>query len=176
MAEIAPTAEDLADLAAYDALMWALSRPGEVRVLPEPGMGSIIAALLDRECRVHVQEPELMPAVLNTGAIIAELGEADHVLMGRAFAPAMLADLAMGSDLYPDEGASVFLPARIGQGQALRLSGPGIEGSVECRIDLPPETWTIRARAMRYPMGFELFLVDGDRVLALPRSTSIEVL
>jgi alpha-D-ribose 1-methylphosphonate 5-triphosphate synthase subunit PhnH len=29
---------------------------------------------------------------------------------------------------------------------------------------------------MRYPMGFEVFLVDGDRVLGLPRTTAVEVI
>lgn len=173
---IAPTQDDLRDLAAYDALMGALARPGHVTQLPEPGMGSIIATLLDRETQVYVQEPELMPTVLRTGAIIAELPDADHVLFGRGFAPAMLSELAAGSDLYPDDGASAFIPARIGEGARLRLSGPGINGSVEVQIDLPVETWARRAEAMRYPMGFELFVIDGAQVLGLPRSTSIEVL
>ena len=29
---------------------------------------------------------------------------------------------------------------------------------------------------MRYPMGFEIFLVDGARILGVPRSTVVEVL
>lgn len=176
MAEIAPTPDDLRDLATYQSLMWALSRPGVIKPLPEPGMPAIIATLLDRETRVYVQEPALMQAVLATGAIIAELEEADHVLFGRAFTPEMLRGVQLGSDLYPDDGASVFLPARFGTGQRLRLRGPGIETTCEVTVQAPVGLWETRAAIMRYPMGCELFLIDDDQIMALPRSTSIEVL
>jgi alpha-D-ribose 1-methylphosphonate 5-triphosphate synthase subunit PhnH len=29
---------------------------------------------------------------------------------------------------------------------------------------------------MRYPIGVDLLLIDGDRVIGLPRSTTVEVL
>ena len=176
MTAILPTADDLRDLAAYGALMGACARPGAILDLPEPGMGSIIQTLLDRETRVYVQEPELMPTVLQAGAILAELPEADHVLFGRAFTPSMLSTVAVGSDLYPDGGANVFLPARLHTGAKLRLSGPGIKGARDVQIDLPPVVWDIRAKAARYPMGFELWLIDGAEVLGIPRSTEVEVL
>jgi len=176
MTTIAPTPDDLRDLAAYQALMGACARPGTIHALPEPGMGAIIQTLLDRETRVFVQEPELMPAVLKTGAILAELPEADHVLFGRAFAPSILAEVAVGSDLYPDEGANVFLPAALNVGQRLRLSGPGIKDAREVQVNVPTELWDIRAKAARYPMGFELWLIDGAEVLGIPRSTQVEVL
>ncbi|WP_145720206.1 phosphonate C-P lyase system protein PhnH [Mesorhizobium tianshanense] len=34
----------------------------------------------------------------------------------------------------------------------------------------------MRARAIRYRLGWDLYLVDGDRVVGIPRSTKIEVL
>ena len=46
--------------AAFDALLWALSRPGLGRDLPEPGEAGIIAALLDRECRAYSADPRLV--------------------------------------------------------------------------------------------------------------------
>ncbi|TXI04054.1 MAG: phosphonate metabolism protein PhnH, partial [Rhizobium sp.] len=32
------------------------------------------------------------------------------------------------------------------------------------------------ARAIRYPLGWDLYLVDGKRLFGIPRSTKIEVL
>jgi alpha-D-ribose 1-methylphosphonate 5-triphosphate synthase subunit PhnH len=89
----------------------------------------------------------------------------------------MLRDLRQGSDLHPEEGATLVLAATLGEGQALRLTGPGVDGLVDVKIGgLPDGFWDMRRDVMRYPMGFEIFLIDGARVLGLPRSTAVEVL
>lgn len=172
-----PTAEETRANAGFAALMGALARPGQILTLPEPGEGAVIAALLDRECRVHVADPLLMPQVLATGAEIAPVEAADHVFAGVLHALEALKGVQVGSDLYPDAGATVVLRATLDSGPALRLSGPGIDGSTEARIGgLPEGFWPFRAARARYPMGFEVFFIDGDRVLGLPRSTHVEVL
>lgn len=172
-----PSAAEARDNATYEALMWALSRPGLPRDLPEPGEGAIIDALLDRECRAHAADPTLLPALARAGAEIAPIEAADHVFLGRLTDAGHLAGIARGSDLYPDDGATVVLRGRIGQGAALRLTGPGVNGTLEIRLgDLPDGFWAARAAAIRYPMGWDLFIIDGARVIGLPRSTRIEVL
>lgn len=45
--------------ATFEALMWALSRPGTVQCLPAPGVAGIAEALLDRECRAFSEDPAL---------------------------------------------------------------------------------------------------------------------
>ena len=163
--------------ATFDALIWALSRPGQVRELPETGEAPIIDALLDRECRVFCADPVLMPKVVGTGAMIADLSAADHVFLGAPNDLAPLCALRTGSDLYPDDGATVVIRARLGAGVDLRLSGPGIETSDRVRIDgLPDGFWTLRRDLIRYPMGFDVIFVDGAKVMGLPRSTKVEVL
>ena len=161
----------------FDALLWALSRPGLVRALPEPGEAPIINALLDRECRVHSADPLLIPEIMRTGAEVTDIDAADHVFLATMTSLAALDQVALGSDLYPDDGATVIVRARIGTGPAVRLTGPGIDGDLTLGLDgLPSGFWTVRAERMRYPMGFDLFLLDGDRVVGLPRSTTVEVL
>lgn len=165
------------DNAAYDALLWALSRPGQTRVLPEPGETCIIGALLDRECQVHAADPLLMPAVMRTGAALTDIQEADHVFFGDMLSPEALEKVVTGSDLYPDDGATVIVRARIGEGQALRLTGPGVDGAVALHVaGLPEGFWAARAAHLRYPMGFDLFLLDGRQIIGVPRSTQVEVL
>lgn len=171
------SASETRDNAAFDALLWALSRPGKTRALPEPGEVPIISTLLDRECRVHSSEPRLLPEIMRTGAEITEIERADHVFLGAMTSSDPVVQIKIGSDLYPDDGATVVIRARIGTGPALRISGPGIDGDLVVHLDgLPDGFWAARKARLRYPMGFDLCLVDGAEVLGVPRSTEVEVL
>ena len=172
-----PSPVETRDNATFDALLWSLSRPGLPRSLPAPGEASIIAALLDRECRVHSADPLLMPEIMRTGAELVDIEHADHVFFGTMTGSEPLAQVATGSDFYPDDGATIIIRARFGTGQALRLTGPGVDGSVTVQVDgLPDGFWAARLSHLRYPMGFDLFLLDGDKVIGVPRSTTVEVL
>ncbi|MGE6741823.1 phosphonate C-P lyase system protein PhnH [Allorhizobium pseudoryzae] len=165
--------------ATYDALMWALARPGTIRQLPENDPFAVAEALVDRECRVFASDAGFAERIDATGACLASAAQADHAFLAldTPAGLAALSDVPTGSHLYPDEGATVFASATIGHGRGLRLSGPGIDGKVEIRIGgIPDEVWAIRSDRCLYPTGFELFLIDGDQVLGLPRSTMIEVL
>lgn len=163
--------------ASFEALMWALSRPGHIKALPHSGEASLIDALIDRECRVFCADPLLMPQILQTGAEIAMPDNADHVFAGRLQDVSILKDLQIGSDLYPDDGATLIAHATLGEGSTLRLRGPGVDGAHDVSIGgLPERFWEMRKRVMRYPTGFELLLVDGDQLMASPRSTDVEVL
>jgi alpha-D-ribose 1-methylphosphonate 5-triphosphate synthase subunit PhnH len=161
--------------ATYEALMWALSRPGLIRDLPSPGQADIVEALLDRECRVCCATPEIEQVAARTGAELVGPDCADHLFFDRLPNVDVLAQISLGSDLYPETGATLVCAATLGQGPRLRLTGPGCNGVVEVQIGgLPDGFWQARARLIRYPMGFELFLVDGARVLGVPRSTGVK--
>ena len=163
--------------ATYDALLWALSRPGKRRHLPAADETPIIEALIDRECRVFVGDPVLMPVVLRNGAAIAPVAEADHVFAGSLADLETLHGLCVGSDLYPDDGATLIVRVRFGTGLRLELSGPGVDGVTTVSIAALPEGfWAWRAAQIRYPIGFDMVLVDGDQIIGLPRSTKVEVL
>ena len=161
----------------YAALMWALSRPGIARTLPTPGSIGIVETLIDRECSVFCAEPPLARAAERAGAALVSPERADHLFYGELPETDVLAWLRQGSDLYPDEGATLVCDGHIGSGSSLRLTGPGCDGPVDVRVGgLPDDFWSQRARLMRYPMGFELFVLDGPHVLGVPRSCKVEVL
>lgn len=163
--------------ATYEALMWALSRPGLPRELPLPGQEALIETLIDRECAVYSDDDTLAAVAQRSGAELVAPEAADHLFLTAAPDPALLGRLRQGSDMYPEGGATVILPAHLGAGDALRLTGPGVDGAVVVTVTgLPAAFWQARKLAMRYPMGFEIFLLDGDQVIGLPRSTMIEVL
>ena len=177
LATPSPSRSETMDNRAFDALLWALSRPGQTRALPEPGEGAIIRALLDRECRVYAADPLLLPELMRTGAEVADIAVADHVFLGAMLSADALRQVAVGSDLYPDDGATVVLRADIGSGPKVRLSGPGVDGELDVQLGgLPDGFWSARAARLRYPMGFDLFFLDGSTVIGLPRSTKVEVL
>ena len=161
----------------FDALLWALTRPGKITQLPSAGEAVIVDALLDRECQAFTGDPTLMPTIMRTGAQISEITDADHVFFGKHVELKKLRQIACGSDLYPDDGSTVILRGIIGQGDMLALTGPGVVGKERIQIKgLPKEFWDMRRDLIRYPMGFELFILDEARVIGIPRSTEIEVL
>ncbi|MEO1153446.1 MAG: phosphonate C-P lyase system protein PhnH [Pseudomonadota bacterium] len=172
-----PSAFETETNATFDALMWALSRPGQARRLPARGMAGLVDALIDRECRVFAEEEAVAVRAVRAGAELVAVEAAEHVFAGAPGDAGMLDRLPLGSDLYPETGATLYMPARLGTGPALRLSGPGVEGQLTVRVDgLPQGFWPKRRAVMRYPMGFELFLIDGDQVMGVPRSTAVEPL
>ena len=163
--------------ATYSALMWSLSRPGFIETMPAPGMVPIVESIIDRECRVHTDIEEVAEAVRRAGAELTPIEPADHVFAATQDVTALIPRLNVGSDLYPDDGATLVINATLGTGPALRLRGPGVDGAIDVRIDnVPAEIWTARRAVSRYPVGFEMFFVDGPRVLGIPRSAEVECL
>ncbi|NJM82267.1 MAG: phosphonate C-P lyase system protein PhnH [Tabrizicola sp.] len=174
-----PDAFETRTNATFEALMWALSRPGTAQDLPAPGMAGIAETLVDRECRVWCDDPALADRIACFGAALTPLPRADHCFLSLAGTGTLdrLAHVALGSALYPDAGATLVAEAHFGSGTRLRLTGPGIETAADLRLDgIAPEFWALRTALCRYPAGFDLFLICGAAVIGLPRSTAIEVL
>lgn len=171
-----PDADEARDNAVFDAILQGLARPGRLNPLPEPGLLPIGLALIDRECCFMTDDPVLAAALGRTGAAPGPLAEADHVFLALDTADAItrLDRIRTGDALYPDDGGTLVAPAVFGTGREKILSGPGIETTVSIRLDgIHPRFWTLRERLCAYPLGFETLLVDGDRVMALPRSTTV---
>lgn len=172
-----PSAAETRANACFDALMWALSRPGLRRTLPEQGAAQLIEALIDRECAVWAADEALAALAARAGAAMVEIAQADHVFAGQMTGVELLSRLRCGSDLYPDDGATLVLDARFGDGPQLSFTGPGVDGALTVALSgLPDGFWAARDRALRYPMGFDMFLLDGAEVIGVPRSTHVEVL
>ena len=175
-----PTVDDTRTNATFEALMWALSRPGQVHEMPGKGFWTLAESLLDRECSFHAPDDASLGAMLAaTGARRAPLAEADYVFTAIDSAEKVeaLSSLRIGTLAYPDDAATLFATARLGSGQRLRLTGPGIKDNVTIEVGgVDPGFWQMRRKAIRYPLGWDLYLVDGKRLLGIPRSTTIEVL
>ncbi len=169
------------DRETFLALMWALSYPGSLYTLPaadDAPLAVIAAALLDLETSFFTPDPGLQARLAQTGARALPPERAAYHFYP-ALTPADMPHVAAaspGSMLYPDRAATLFIGCALdGDSPAFALRGPGISGAHAVRIGgLPADFWSQRQRAMRFPLGWDVFLVDGLRVLGLPRTTAVE--
>jgi len=82
-----------------------------------------------------------------------------------------------GTDEEPERGATLIVQvARLHADVGRRLTGPGI--ATECRLTaegLPEAAWRVLGAVPgRFPRGVDAFLVAGDELVAIPRTTHVE--
>ncbi|EJJ24779.1 phosphonate C-P lyase system protein PhnH [Rhizobium sp. CF142] len=174
-----PTDDDMRTNATFDALMWALARPGRSQPLPFPGLLALAESLLDRECSFFCSDERLKADIARTGANAVALPQAEYVFtsIGERSDISALSAMLSGNLLYPDVSATIFGEAQIGSGTRLRLTGPGVNGSIDIAVGgVHLDFWALRAEAIRYPLGWDIYLADGASLIGIPRSTKIEVL
>lgn len=161
------------------ALMWALSYPGRIQSLPEsvPPFSAIADALLDLETSYYTADETLKPMLAQTGAKALPADQAAYHFYP-AIAEAELADIrqaSVGTMLYPDEAATLFIGCKLNSGASLVLQGPGVNGQQIVQIEgLPAGFWELRELACRFPLGWDIYFVDGLQIFGLPRSTRVE--
>lgn len=161
------------------ALLWALSYPGREYFLPlgSPPMALISETLLDLETSFYTPDSVLHETLPLSGArpLLPETA-AYHfypTLTTDHLAP--LRDASVGTLLYPDRAATIILPASFERGERFTLTGPGIDGEIALRIgDILPAFWDLRDQRRRFPLGWDVYLVDGSRVIGIPRSTTMK--
>lgn len=177
---------------AFRQVLKALSRPGIPVSLPGPAqppapMGGPLTAialtLADADCPIWLDpalatEPVRRYLHFHTNAPqIADPRAATIALIGDAGQLSGLNGFHPGETAYPDRSTTLIfqLPALTG-GSAVRLSGPGIETTVNLAPrGLPDWFWPAwHENAARYPLGVDIFLTDDRAVVGLPRSTKVE--
>ncbi|MGR3376986.1 phosphonate C-P lyase system protein PhnH [Salipiger abyssi] len=170
---------------AFRAALEAMARPGtihEVRGAAAPAPVSVAASVLlltlcDRETPLYLAPGHDGDAVrdwvaFHIGAPLVGPGEAMFALGGwEALKP--LDAYRIGTPDYPDRSVTLIaeLPELVAEGA--RLTGPGIREAAFLSL---PETRAFRANRALFPLGWDCFLVAGDRIAALPRTTIVEAL
>lgn len=119
-----------------------------------------------------------------TRAGVADAEAADMVVVDAAtMAPGLPARLRRGSLQYPDDSALLIiqverLAASGGEGVALDLSGPGVDGRIGFLVTgLSDGVIASRDLAVsQYPTGIDLLLVDREgRITGIPRTSAVTV-
>jgi alpha-D-ribose 1-methylphosphonate 5-triphosphate synthase subunit PhnH len=167
----------------------AMSRPGRVQTVSAPfdcpkelerGACALALTLLDQDTCLWFS-PKLAGAGsylrFHTGcALAAGQAAADFALLDGAVLPRLDA-FRCGSDDYPDRSATLVIQVRsLEEDAGLRLSGPGIRGTVRVAIGgLSEAFWPFWGsnRAL-FPRGVDVYFACGERLCALPRTTRIE--
>jgi alpha-D-ribose 1-methylphosphonate 5-triphosphate synthase subunit PhnH len=84
----------------------------------------------------------------------------------------------LGSLENPEQGATLIVVAeRLGTGASLHLSGPGIDGTATVAVQgVDPVWWQKREQwNAGFPLGVDMIVVAERQVLALPRTTRIDL-
>lgn len=184
----------------YRAVLEAVARPGHCEKIyfendgakndgvdqEQPAFIALLASLLDN--MVNFSDPHGLVSqdnlsLLQTQSALAE--QADFILLdGNKFenfqpklgtlpSPELSATLVVVTSKITstlEQAASSDLK--------LRLSGPGVNGFSHCAISGLQKQW-LEAREQwvsHFPLGVDLLLVDDSSVMALPRTTKVEII
>jgi alpha-D-ribose 1-methylphosphonate 5-triphosphate synthase subunit PhnH len=165
----------------FKALMWALSYPGSLHPLPVSGLESLLVVaetLLDLDTTFYASTPELQTKLSRLGGRPCSLDRAQYQFYEQ-FTEDDLPDLRfvpVGALLTPEDSATLIVRAGVGSGYRMDLRGPGVCHTTELLIHgLPPAFWSIRQEMMCFPLGWDVFLVDDDQLVGIPRTTQVEV-
>lgn len=174
---------------AYRTLLRATANPGELVGLPKSGDDAyelVLRALLDHEVAFSVvgrgawQAEERL--ALATGASIVSPEGADFVLVLGGDSGGSMSCLKRGTLEEPASGATaVYAVRKLVEERGpltVSLSGPGVPGERLVGIDAlaRDEIEAIRESRSGYPVGVDVYLVDGEgRLVGLPRTTRLEV-
>lgn len=167
----------------FRAVMSAFSTPGHfvslpITLTPPSGLSTSCAALLLTLADAHtkIAMPEAKAAqdwlTFHTGAPLADLSDADFCVATTC--PA-LPTLRQGTDIAPEDGATLILDLADFKGTAFRLSGPGLKDPITVTLPLDSAflaAWHAQTRTA--PRGVDIILCVGSQILALPRSLQIE--
>ncbi|WP_319784420.1 phosphonate C-P lyase system protein PhnH [Oceanisphaera sp. IT1-181] len=120
--------------------------------------------------RFHVASPLTLDAAAADFAVLA--------LADQAECGALLRTLAQGSEEYPDQGATLFIETdSLVQGVEVCLSGPGIQGTRRVFLGRVPEALVrfLSERDTTSPQGIDLMLVCDRKLIAIARTTRVEI-
>jgi alpha-D-ribose 1-methylphosphonate 5-triphosphate synthase subunit PhnH len=175
------TPDEAANRETFLALMWALSYPGRIQAIPQvtdtrTALLRIGAALLDLESSFYTPDDRLRDELARTSARALPPSTAAYHFYLALDAAALdtIGQASSGTMLRPDEGATLCIGCAFASGSSFRWTGPGIADSIETRLGgLPARFWSLRARAIRFPLGWDVFFVDHHQVIGLPRTTQV---
>lgn len=168
----------------------SMARPGRIAAIPEGlnppaplsvGAAAICLALADHDTPIWLAPEIRTPAAIaflkfHCGCPVVDTpANAAFAVADGATVPA-LDQFAIGDDAWPETSTTVIVQVDdLVAGNGLVLSGPGIETTHTLNAHgLRPDLWTEwRANQGLFPCGVDLILVAGNRIAALPRTTSV---
>ncbi|WP_254761721.1 phosphonate C-P lyase system protein PhnH [Natrinema marinum] len=164
----------------FDGLLEAMSRPGTVHAVPTPADYAVVATLVDHEVTLATDDEMLRDALADQGRFEGAPREEADIVHAREYTGWDVRDCERGSLTEPSDGATVVYRVDAledtDDGPTLSLSGPGVDGTAPLSVALPEaELSALAAAQSDYPRGVDAVFATEDRVAALPRSVTMEV-
>lgn len=190
----APTT--LASQSVFRVVLDAMARPGTVGVLPEPthsvpaaldsATGAVVTCLFDHDTNIWLGDGVACIDVyeylkLHCSCPVVKSGlTADFAALNAAGGVPGLAQFNPGTDAYPDRSTTLIIQVPdIDSGPSIMLTGPGVRPGTKASLTvagMPDYFWQERRDQQEiFPCGVDLIFICGHRLVALPRSTEIEV-
>jgi alpha-D-ribose 1-methylphosphonate 5-triphosphate synthase subunit PhnH len=174
----------------FRRILSAMSEPGTILSLDEavespsgvPAAAMLVLlTLVDQETPVWLAPrfaAEAAPYLrFHCGAPIVEAPElAAFALVDGADPVLDVAAFDAGDERYPDRSATLIVAcAALEGGRRVTLAGPGIrKEGVAAPSGLAAGFWEgLAANNARYPLGVDVILAAGNRIMSIPRSTHI---
>ena len=168
----------------FRILLDAMAYPGRclnLKTLPKDGTIAltVLSTLLDAE--VSLADPHKLLKddnwkMLQTNLAVTD--EADYILCtGSEF---IIFSPKLGSLKSPEQSATLILVVeKLGEGDLqLNLSGPGVQVSQLLSISGLSAQWLALREECNgaFPLGIDLIIIDDSQIVALPRTTTVEIL
>ncbi|PLV61367.1 phosphonate C-P lyase system protein PhnH [Erwinia sp. B116] len=174
---------------AFRRILKAMSEPGvmvSLPVLPAWGQTStaataVMMTLVDGETPLWIDARLDNEALRNnlrfhTGAPVTDSTRAPFALL-HAESEADIAGFSAGDNLSPEKSSTLIIEVpSLSGGLTLRLRGPGLMETRAIAPKLPANVLRyLRDRSHRFPQGIDLIFTCGENMMALPRTTDVEV-
>ncbi len=175
----------------FRLILKALSEPGYRITLEDcprwdavaPAAAGVLLTLADGETPLYITPALCSDSVqatlrFHTGApLVPALTVAGFALFDRQLTGADLQALPCGDEVSPESGATVLVQLTgLDGGMPLSLRGPGIKDRRDIAPVLPAAlTEYLLTPPRRFPLGLDFLLLCENQLLAIPRTTQVEV-
>jgi alpha-D-ribose 1-methylphosphonate 5-triphosphate synthase subunit PhnH len=178
----------------FRVLLDALAQPGKIGRIPEPPAGipvpldpataTVALCLFDHDTQIWLGDGIGCMDVYDylklhcSCPLIKSSSSADFAILSATDGVLGLGQFDPGTDAYPDRSTTLIVQVPdIDTGASIRLTGPGIETEASLHVTgMSNYFWQERRDQQSvFPCGIDLIFTCGDRLVALPRSTEIEV-
>lgn len=174
---------------AFRRILKAMSEPGVMVALPlkhgwgviSPAATAVLLTLVDGETPLWLDgalcdETLLSNLRFHTGAAVTDSHQAPFALL-HARSDIDPQQFAAGDNLSPEKSTTVIIEVpSLNGGLTLRLRGPGLMETRAIAPQLPEKMLKfLRQRTQVFPQGIDLIFTCGEAMMALPRTTHVEV-
>jgi alpha-D-ribose 1-methylphosphonate 5-triphosphate synthase subunit PhnH len=177
--------------ACFRSVLEALARPGQIQrleALPTPpaGLGAAQSALL--LALADHDTPVWLASALRSGEagdylrfhcgcpLVANTADAQFAVLSALAELPALDDLRVGEPNFPDRSATLLVEvAELAAGGPLHLRGPGIAEQIGLFVGgwTDVATTLVQTNRRRFPLGVDIVLTCGDRIVGLPRTVHL---